>query len=84
MKLDGLLLVGIHWDILFLLIWAVLFAVFRLFTRDIAAFYESYYEHKGVKIIKGTVAVGFTADSNGEVSLQSDRSCLDDIIYLRD
>ncbi|KAG2686529.1 hypothetical protein I3760_09G009800 [Carya illinoinensis] len=41
--------------------------MFRLFTRDIAAFYESYYEHKGVKIIKGTVAVGFTADSNGEV-----------------
>ncbi|KAF5737471.1 monodehydroascorbate reductase [Tripterygium wilfordii] len=39
----------------------------RLFTADIAAFYESYYANKGVKIIKGTVAVGFTADSTGEV-----------------
>ncbi|KAA8518604.1 hypothetical protein F0562_016078 [Nyssa sinensis] len=39
----------------------------RLFTSGIAAFYESYYENKGIKIIKGTVAVGFTADANGEV-----------------
>ncbi|TXG58308.1 hypothetical protein EZV62_016137 [Acer yangbiense] len=39
----------------------------RLFTADIAAFYEGYYANKGVKIIKGTVAVGFTADANGEV-----------------
>ncbi|GAV64631.1 Pyr_redox_2 domain-containing protein [Cephalotus follicularis] len=39
----------------------------RLFTADIAAFYEGYYANKGIKIIKGTVAVGFTADSNGEV-----------------
>jgi monodehydroascorbate reductase (NADH) len=39
----------------------------RLFTAEIAAFYESYYANKGVKIIKGTVAVGFTADANGEV-----------------
>ncbi|CAN6717049.1 unnamed protein product [Malus baccata var. baccata] len=39
----------------------------RLFTSDIAAFYEGYYKNKGVQIIKGTVATGFTADSNGEV-----------------
>ncbi|XP_039051506.1 monodehydroascorbate reductase, seedling isozyme-like [Hibiscus syriacus] len=39
----------------------------RLFTSDIAAFYEDYYTNKGIKIIKGTVAVGFTVDSNGEV-----------------
>lgn len=43
----------------------------RLFTADIAAFYEGYYANKGVKIIKGTVATGFTADSNGEVNTQS-------------
>lgn len=39
----------------------------RLFTADIAAFYEGYYEKKGVGIIKGTVASGFTKNDNGEV-----------------
>ncbi|KAM7526086.1 hypothetical protein LguiA_015988 [Lonicera macranthoides] len=39
----------------------------RLFTAEIAAFYEGYYANKGVKIIKGTVAVGFTTDASGEV-----------------
>ncbi|XWS52009.1 hypothetical protein CRYUN_Cryun11dG0030900 [Craigia yunnanensis] len=39
----------------------------RLFTPTIAAFYESYYANKGIKIIKGTVAVGFNANANGEV-----------------
>ncbi|KAK2631291.1 hypothetical protein EUGRSUZ_L03133 [Eucalyptus grandis] len=39
----------------------------RLFTAGIASFYEGYYANKGIKIIKGTVAVGFTADANGEV-----------------
>ncbi|GAB2272209.1 hypothetical protein Dimus_007029 [Dionaea muscipula] len=39
----------------------------RLFTAGIAAFYEGYYANKGVKIIKGTVAVGFGSDANGEV-----------------
>lgn len=42
-------------------------AVPRLFTAGIAAFYEGYYANKGIKIIKGTVAVGFTSDANGEV-----------------
>ncbi|KAK4392086.1 Monodehydroascorbate reductase [Sesamum angolense] len=35
------------------------FIVPRLFTAGIAAFYEGYYANKGIKIIKGTVAVGF-------------------------
>ncbi|KAJ7976086.1 Monodehydroascorbate reductase [Quillaja saponaria] len=39
----------------------------RLFTSGIASFYEGYYANKGINIIKGTVAVGFNADSNGEV-----------------
>ncbi|KAK8632463.1 hypothetical protein V6N13_072854 [Hibiscus sabdariffa] len=39
----------------------------RLFTSGIATFYEGYYANKGIKIIKGTVAVGFTSNSNGEV-----------------
>ncbi|RZB86066.1 Monodehydroascorbate reductase isoform B [Glycine soja] len=39
----------------------------RLFTAGIAEFYEGYYANKGVNIIKGTVAVGFTSNSDGEV-----------------
>ncbi|KAG4108965.1 hypothetical protein GLYMA_U031121v4 [Glycine max] len=39
----------------------------RLFTAGIAEFYEEYYKNKGVNIIKGTVAVGFTSNSDGEV-----------------
>lgn len=39
----------------------------RLFTSEIAAFYEGYYTKKGVSIIKGTVAVGFTTNDAGEV-----------------
>lgn len=44
-------------------------AVPRLFTADIAEFYEGYYANKGINIIKGTVAVGFTSNSDGEVWL---------------
>ncbi|KAK4478723.1 hypothetical protein RD792_014221, partial [Penstemon davidsonii] len=40
----------------------------RLFTAEIAAFYEGYYANKGVNIIKGTVAVGFGKNDNGEVT----------------
>ena len=43
----------------------------RLFTSGIAAFYEGYYANKGIKIIKGTVAVGFSANADGEVNSQS-------------
>jgi monodehydroascorbate reductase (NADH) len=39
-------------------------AVPRLFTAEIAAFYEGYYANKGVNIIKGTVATGFTSNSD--------------------
>ncbi|KAL0410074.1 UNVERIFIED_CONTAM: Monodehydroascorbate reductase [Sesamum latifolium] len=40
----------------------------RLFTAGIAAFYEGYYANKGINIIKGTVAVGFGTNANGEVT----------------
>ncbi|KAL9678544.1 hypothetical protein QQ045_016388 [Rhodiola kirilowii] len=39
----------------------------RLFTAEIAAFYEGYYANKGIQIIKGTVAVGFDSDESGAV-----------------
>ncbi|KAK9126456.1 hypothetical protein Scep_015302 [Stephania cephalantha] len=40
----------------------------RLFTAGIAEFYEGYYANKGIQIIKGTVAVGFDSNANGEVT----------------
>lgn len=40
----------------------------RLFTAGIASFYEGYYANKGINIVKGTVAAGFSTNSNGEVS----------------
>ncbi|XP_072999546.1 monodehydroascorbate reductase 3, cytosolic-like [Typha latifolia] len=40
----------------------------RLFTSGIAAFYEGYYANKGIKIVKGTVAVGFDSDTKGDVT----------------
>lgn len=40
----------------------------RLFTAGIAAFYEGYYANKGIKIVKGTVAVGFDSDLSGDVT----------------
>ncbi|XP_011094391.1 monodehydroascorbate reductase [Sesamum indicum] len=40
----------------------------RLFTAGIAAFYEGYYANKGINIIKGTVAVGFGTNADGEVT----------------
>ncbi|XP_047330540.1 monodehydroascorbate reductase, seedling isozyme-like [Impatiens glandulifera] len=57
----------------------------RLFTAGIAAFYEGYYANKGIKIIKGTVAVAFTADSNGEVKdvkLKDGRTLEADIVVV--
>uniref|UniRef100_A0A0D6RA19 monodehydroascorbate reductase (NADH) n=1 Tax=Araucaria cunninghamii TaxID=56994 RepID=A0A0D6RA19_ARACU len=41
----------------------------RLFTADIASFYEGYYTGKGVQIIKGTVATGFGTDKDGNVKI---------------
>ncbi|CAA3026426.1 monodehydroascorbate reductase-like [Olea europaea var. sylvestris] len=40
----------------------------RLFTAELAGFYEGYYANKGIKIIKGTVATGFGTNENGEVT----------------
>ncbi|XP_022142764.1 monodehydroascorbate reductase-like [Momordica charantia] len=39
----------------------------RLFTKEIAEFYEAYYESKRIKIIKRTSVIELEADSNGEV-----------------
>ncbi|CAM6105028.1 unnamed protein product [Calypogeia fissa] len=41
----------------------------RLFTPEIAAFYEGFYKEKGVDIIKGTLAAGFESNDAGEVKL---------------
>ncbi|KAL6574961.1 hypothetical protein OROMI_012246 [Orobanche minor] len=57
----------------------------RLFTADIAAFYEGYYANKGISIIKGTVAVGFDTNENGEVTdvrLKDDRVLEADIVVV--
>ncbi|KDO61081.1 hypothetical protein CISIN_1g012545mg [Citrus sinensis] len=57
----------------------------RLFTADIAAFYEGYYANKGIKIIKGTVAVGFTTNADGEVNevkLKDGRTLEADIVVV--
>ncbi|CAA7405376.1 unnamed protein product [Spirodela intermedia] len=57
----------------------------RLFTSGIAAFYEGYYANKGIKIVKGTVAVGFDSDSNGEVTavnLKDGRTLEADVVVV--
>ncbi|XP_074370626.1 monodehydroascorbate reductase-like [Apium graveolens] len=38
----------------------------RLFTAELASFYEGYYAKEGIQIIKGRAA-GFNSDTNGEV-----------------
>ncbi|KAF3775700.1 Monodehydroascorbate reductase 4 [Nymphaea thermarum] len=40
----------------------------RLFTPEIAAFYEEYYKSKGVKFIKGTVLSSFERDPDQKVT----------------
>ncbi|KAG7581119.1 FAD/NAD-linked reductase dimerization domain superfamily [Arabidopsis suecica] len=42
--------------------------IHRFFTAEIASFYEGYCANKGIKIIKGTVATGFSTNSDGEVT----------------
>lgn len=57
----------------------------RLFTAGIAAFYEGYYAKKGINIIKGTVAVGFTTNADGEVKqvkLKDGRTLEADIVVV--
>ncbi|KAK9857184.1 hypothetical protein WJX84_003040 [Apatococcus fuscideae] len=39
----------------------------RLFTPDIAAYYEKYYQDKGIKLIKGELASGFADAGDGSV-----------------
>jgi monodehydroascorbate reductase (NADH) len=39
-----------------------------LFTPELAAFYEGYYEAKGVTIVKGPRATEFEKDESGQVS----------------
>ena len=43
-------------------------AVPRLFTPEIASFYEQFYSDKGVAIVKGTTVSGFGTDSSGAVN----------------
>jgi monodehydroascorbate reductase (NADH) len=40
----------------------------RLFTPELASFYEGYYQGKGVNIIKGTSVTAFEKDGQGHVS----------------
>lgn len=40
----------------------------RLFTPEIAAFYEDYYRKKGVEFIKGTVMASFESDAEKKVT----------------
>ncbi|EFJ30171.1 hypothetical protein SELMODRAFT_145962 [Selaginella moellendorffii] len=57
----------------------------RLFTSDIASFYEGYYLSKGVKIVKGTVASGFELDAEGHVTavkLKDGRELAADIVIV--
>lgn len=56
-----------------------------LFTAEIASFYEGYYSNKGIKIIKGTIATGFSTNSNGEVTevkLEDGRTLDTDIVIV--
>ncbi|KVH99905.1 FAD-dependent pyridine nucleotide-disulfide oxidoreductase [Cynara cardunculus var. scolymus] len=50
----------------------------RLFTADMAAFYEGYYMKKGINIIKGTVAAGFVK----EVKLKNGKMEAADIVVV--
>ncbi|XP_010456382.1 PREDICTED: monodehydroascorbate reductase 2-like, partial [Camelina sativa] len=57
----------------------------RLFTAGIASFYEGYYANKGINIVKGTVASGFSTNSNGEVTevkLKDGRTLEADIVIV--
>jgi hypothetical protein len=43
--------------------------VARLFTPEIAQFYEDQYRRKGVKFVKGTVMAAFEKSSSGKVRI---------------
>lgn len=42
-------------------------AVARLFTPEIASFYEEYYERKGIEFKKGNVIDSFASNHLGQV-----------------
>ncbi|CAA3030012.1 Monodehydroascorbate reductase [Olea europaea subsp. europaea] len=54
----------------------------KIFTASIAAFYEGYYANKGIKIIKGTVAVGFGTNEKINVKLKDGRVLEADIVVV--
>ncbi|KAL0783898.1 hypothetical protein Bca101_000143 [Brassica carinata] len=57
----------------------------RLFTAGIASFYEGFYANKGINIVKGTVAAGFSTNSDGEVTeviLKDGRTLEADIVIV--
>lgn len=57
----------------------------RLFTKEIAEFYERYYTLKGIKLIKDTSVIELEADPNGEVKkvkLKNGRELEADIVVV--
>jgi monodehydroascorbate reductase (NADH) len=48
----------------------LIFTVARLFTANIAEFYENYYKTRGVKFVKGNVLTSFEHDPSGKVDSQ--------------
>jgi monodehydroascorbate reductase (NADH) len=40
----------------------------RLFTPELSAFYEGFYESKGVRLLRGALAQGFEGDADGRVA----------------
>lgn len=61
------------------------FCMPRLFTPELAEFYEGYYSEKGITITKGTTAAGFEADDAGHVTgvvLKDGRKLPADIVVV--
>eukprot|EP00475_Leptophrys_vorax_P024577 TRINITY_DN3396_c0_g4_i1.p1 TRINITY_DN3396_c0_g4~~TRINITY_DN3396_c0_g4_i1.p1 ORF type:complete len:473 (-),score=53.34 TRINITY_DN3396_c0_g4_i1:2-1309(-) len=61
------------------------FCMPRLFTPELAAFYEAYYQSKGVIVTKGTVVTGFESDADGHVksaTLKSGESLDADLVVV--
>lgn len=57
----------------------------RLFTKEIAEFYERYYTSKGIRIMKGTSVIDLESDSNKEVKrvkLKNGRELEADIVIV--
>ncbi|KGN56211.1 monodehydroascorbate reductase 3, cytosolic [Cucumis sativus] len=57
----------------------------RLFTKEIAEFYERYYTSKGIKLVKETSVIELEADPNGEVKkvkLKNGRELEADVVVV--